>query len=597
MKIYNSRKDVPDKYKWDLKDFFADDEDFNKNLNKAKELVNRLKDYNGCTKDPCILYKFINDLEEASKLIENLYAYAYLVNDQELGVSKSIENKNKIEVLISDFEANTAFFDPELLKLNNKEYQGLFENKALLEYKCLLDKIYRNKEHVLSSNEEEIIGRIYSSMDHFDDISSNMLNSCHNYGKVIIDGEEVSLTPTNYHKIMKNDNCEFRKETYYQFNKVLNQYGTISASLLDSFVKGRSVDAKIHNYRSSWDSKLFSNNMPKEVYSSLVRNVLGNVNSYQRYLNIFKDVNGLDTLHPYDLSLGLVSDKIEYSVEEAQELVFNAVSVLGEDYKKKFKKIYDEHYVDYACYKGKCSGGYSLATGSRNSRILMSFNGDLDSVSTLAHEGGHNVHHQFVIDNNPFCYREVSSLVSEVASLTNECLLSSYLVKNGKSREEKLSGINNIINVINSNLFGAVREGTMEQEFYELVDNGGTITKDYMDNLTCDSYKKFYGRTVELDDLAKVSWTRRSHYYMFFYLYAYSICISVAAFVSKEILNGNKDMLDKYIKFLSAGSDKWPMDAFSILGIDLTKDDVYLGAIEYYNSLLDDFERIRKEAV
>jgi oligoendopeptidase F len=288
------------------------------------------------------------------------------------------------------------------------------------------------------------------------------------------------------------------------------------------------------------------------------------------------------------------SDK-EYSIEEAQKLCLDAVSPLKEEYLNKFRKIIDNHYVDYAQYPKKCSGGYSLSTLSKDSRILMSFNYDLDSVSTLIHEGGHNVHHQYVSDNNPLIYRPVSNLVAEVASLTNECLLSSYLANNASSKEEKLSGINNILSVIVSNLFGAVREGKIEQDFYNYIDNGGTITKDYMDELTKKSLEKYYGKEVILDDYSKLSWIRRSHYYMNFYLYNYAFCISVACNVAKEILAGNKKMLDNYIKFLSTGNDVWPIDSFKILGVDLTNKKTYKNAIEYFDSLLDEFVKISKE--
>ena len=169
----------------------------------------------------------------------------------------------------------------------------------------------------------------------------------------------------------------------------------------------------------------------------------------------------------------------------------------------------------------------------------MSFNNNLDSVSTLIHEGGHNVHHQYLIENNLLQYRSASSFIAEVASLTNVCLLSSYLAEHGTTKEEKLSGISNIIDVINSNLFGAVREGKIEQDFYKYVEDGNTITKDYMDKINLDSYKKYYGDEVILDDYSNISWMRRSHYYMFFYLYSYAFCVSVASYIASEILNGN----------------------------------------------------------
>ena len=204
----------------------------------------------------------------------------------------------------------------------------------------------------------------------------------------------------------------------------------------------------------------------------------------------------------------------------------------------------------------------------------------------------YNVHHQFLRKNNPFFYTDVSEMVCEVASLTNECLLSSYLADNGTTKEEKLAGIENILGVINSNLFGAVREGEMEVDFYNHISNGGAITKDYMDNLTSESIHKYYGDAIIYDDHVKNGWVNRSHYYMHFYLYSYAICVCVACYVAKSILDGDKDLLDKYIEFLGTGSSTWPEDAFKVLGVDLTDESVYIKAIEYYESMIDKYREI-----
>ena len=596
MKKYKSRDEVPEKYKWDLTDFFKNEKEFQKEYKIIKKEIDNLKKYVGCTKDSNKLYEFLDkDINTLSRL-ENLYIYAYLINDQELGVSSSIERKASTEQLMANYNTNTSFFEPELLKLKSTEYNKLFkENKKLEDYKFLLDKIYRNKEHILTENEEVIITELTSAMNHFEDMSSTMLNRLNNYGTINIDGKEEVLTTTNYRIMMKNENRDFRKNTRIQFNKVIDQYSTASAQFLNSFVKGCAAVAKIRKYKSSFDEKLFNQNMPRKAYIALREVVEENVSVYQKYLDLLKKTKNFDKLYPYDLSLELTKDEKEYSIEEAQALCLEAIKPLGEEYYTHFKKVFDNRYIDYAEYKGKCSGGYSFAPLDKDSRILMSYNYDLDSISTIIHEGGHNVHHQLISKKNPLQNREVMSIVSEVASLTNECLLSSYLAKNGKTKNEKLAGINNIINVINSNLFGSVREAHMEEEFYNLVEKDGTITKDYMNELTLNSLKKYYGNKVELDEYSPLGWVRRSHYYMYFYLYSYAFCISVASSIAKEILDGNKDMLDKYIKFLSTGGDVWPIDAFKILGIDLTKKDVYLNAIKYYEDMIDLYKKIEKE--
>ena len=592
MKKYNSRKDVPEKYKWDLSDFYKDENDFTNSYKKAVDDVKSLEKYVGCTKDANKLYEFLVKDNLIYSSVLNLYAYAYLINDIELGVSKSLERKAKTEKLYADYANVVSFFEPELLKLSKEEYDSLFKLKELNEFKCGLDKIYRNKEHILSQNEEIIINELTTAMDHFSDMSATMLNQEHDYGKVIVDGKEEVITSTKYRNLMKNSNREIRKEIYEKYSRVLSQYSNSAAQFLDAYVKENVAICKIRKHKSCFDAKMFNYNISSDVFKALVDTIEKNSSAYQRYLKIFRKVQKLDELHPYDLFLDFAKSDKKYSVEEASELCLNAIKPLGEEYYNRFKKIFDNKYIDYAEYKGKCSGAYSFATNDKDSRILMSFNNDLESVSTIIHEGGHNVHHQFVTDSNPIQYRDTSSFVAEVASLTNECLLSSYLANNGTSKEEKLSGIANIIDVIISNLFGAVREGHMEQEFYKYVEDGGTITKDYMDELTKKYIDNINGEEVVRNKYSYLSWVRRSHYFMFFYLYSYAICISVASYLALEILNGNKEILDKYIKFLKLGCDVWPQDAFKVLGVDLTKPDVYEEAIKYFNDLLDKFEEI-----
>lgn len=597
MEKYTSRKDVPEKYKWDLTSFFKDIDEFNKCYEETSKNVEELKSYVGCTKDANKLYEFlVKDINTVAS-VENIYVYSYLINDQELGISSSIERKNKAESLMNSYFMNISFFSPELLKLSKEEYDKLFEeNESLKEFKSNLDDIYRMKEHILPEDKQNIVTALENAMNHFDDMSSTMLNSCHNYGVVHKNGEEIVLSPTNYRKVMKESERVDRKDIREQYTKVLNQYGDMSAQFLDSFVKSCVAETKIKNYKTAWDSKLFELKLTNKVFEALVSATEDHLDVLQKYYDLYKKVYHYPKLYQYDLVLDLVKDNHEYSIEEAQEVILKALEPLGKDYLKLFKKVFDNRYIDYCQYKGKCSGGYSFGTLTNDSRILLSFNGDLDSVSTIAHEGGHNVHNQLIGLNNKLQNREKPSIVCEVASLTNECLLSSYLSENGKTKEEKLSGIDNILGVIVSNLFGAVREGKMEQDMYSHVEEGNSLTKEYMDKLTIDSLSKYYGNSVILDESSNTSWMTRSHFYNFFYLYSYAICISVASNVAKEILAGNKEMLDNYIKFLSTGSDVDTMETFKILGVDLESKDVYENAIKYFDELIDKFNKIYEEA-
>lgn len=594
MKKYKNRQEVPDKYKWDLTEFFASEKEFEKSFKDCQEKIESLKKYVGCTKNAFKLYEYLEEETKTISLWESLYGYASLINDEKLGVSKNLERKNKTENLYASLETVLSFFAPELLKLNKEDYKKLFkDNKKLLEYKFALDIIYREKDHILSESEEKIVAELTTSMNNFAETSATLLNREHNYGKIKLeDGTIEEIATNNFRSLMRNKNRTIRKKVYKSFNKVLDQYGTTSANLLNAFVNMNNSVAKIRKYESSWQEKLYSINMLAGVFETLVNAVENNLEGLQKYIKLKKRALKLDKIYKYDLNLDMASNNREYSIEEAQEIVRKSLTPLGKEYLEKYDKIITNRYIDYCQYKGKFNGGYALITATKDPRILMNFTGDMESISTIAHESGHNVQQQFINENNPLQYREISLLVAEVASLTNECLLSKYILDNSTDNQEKKIGLENIIDVIVSNLYGAVREGKIEEEMYEEVLNGGMITQEYMDNKTLESLKKYYGNAVVIDENAKNSWITRTHYYMHFYLYNYAICISAAINVADRILAGDQEMLANYKKFLSLGADVWPLDAFKVLGVNLEDEKTYENAIKYFEKLIDKYNKI-----
>ncbi len=597
MKKYKTRADVPQKYKWDLTEYFKDEDDFKNHFQKAEKLIIELTDYKGCTKDARQLYKYLQKELMTNALVLDLYIYAIVIYDQEIGIASSIERKNKATALYSDFSKSTSFFAPELLKLSNKEYKNLFKDEeGLLEFKASLDCIYREKKHILSEKDENLITELIDSMNYFSNMSATMLHSEHNYGTVIVNGKKEKIATNNYRIFLKNKDQNIRKKVYQQFNQKLDEYGNSCASYLNGYVHMQQTYSKLHHYKNAWDKKIFDLNLSDKVFRSLVDVVENHLGIFQKYFYLRKKVLGF-SLHPYDLNLSLGEISSQYTIEEAQRLVQEALRPLGKEYLDKYKKIIDNHYIDYCQYHGKRDGGYNISGFDKNSLILMSFNGDLTSVSTIAHECGHHIHKQFLQEYNKMQYSMMYIIVSEVASLTNECLLSNYISKNAKTKEEKLAGLENMISTIVSNLFLAVREGKMEEDMYQEVEKKNTLTQEYLDNLNFMSLKKYYGDSIEMDASFKNSWITRGHYYMNFYLYSYAICISVASSVASQILSGNKEMLNKYIEFLKVGKDKWPIDAFKVLGIDLEDKKVYEEAIYYFNSLLDDYEKIYDKEV
>lgn len=594
MKEYKNRDEVEEEYKWDLSEFFESNEAFFKASEEVDSKIDIFNDYRGCTKDGNKLYEYLIKLREVETIVEKMDAYAWLKNDEELGKKESLEMLSKSKDAIAKINNVNSFFEPELLKLSKDEFENLFkENSKLEEYRAFLLDIYRNKEHTLNESEEKIVNSLVMATNNFSDMSSTLLNMEHDYGKVTLaDGKKVTLSTTNSRFLKSNDNRETRKEADTKLLKKGLEYGSTSAELLNSYVKLKDTLASIYHFNDSFEARLFEDNLNKNIFDVLSKTTRDGVNTLQRYFKLRKKILNLDALYNYDLGAKLSHSKKEYSIEEGIKTVREALKPLGEEYLNKYDKLIKNRNIDFCGYPGKCSGGYNLSIPSSDSRILMSYHYDLESLSTIAHEAGHHINYQFIRENNPLQYCHNAIIMGEVASLTNEFLLSNYIFNNAKDKEEKVLALENSLNVIASNLYDAVRLGDMERLMHDKVHDGGALTKEFMNEISEESLKYYYGDTVKLSPYAKGSWIFRSHYYSNFYLYNYAICVSVASYFASKITDGDKETLDKYLEFLKFGSDIYPIDAFKKLGISLEDENVYKNAIFYFDKLISMLESL-----
>lgn len=594
MKEYKNRDEVEEEYKWDLSEFFESNEAFFKASEEVDSKIDIFNDYRGCTKDGNKLYEYLIKLREVETIVEKMDAYAWLKNDEELGKKENLEMLSKSKDAVAKINNVNSFFEPELLKLSKDEFENLFkENSKLEEYRAFLLDIYRNKEHTLNESEEKIVNSLVMATNNFSDMSSTLLNMEHDYGKVTLaDGKKVTLSTTNSRFLKSNDNRETRKEADTKLLKKGLEYGSTSAELLNSYVKLKDTLASIYHFNDSFEARLFEDNLNKNIFDVLSKTTRDGVNTLQRYFKLRKKILNLDALYNYDLGAKLSHSKKEYSIKEGIKTVREALKPLGEEYLNKYDKLIKNRNIDFCGYPGKCSGGYNLSIPSSDSRILMSYHYDLESLSTIAHEAGHHINYQFIRENNPLQYCHNAIIMGEVASLTNEFLLSNYIFNNAKDKEEKVLALENSLDVIASNLYDAVRLGDMERLMHDKVHDGGALTKEFMNEISEESLKYYYGDTVKLSPYAKGSWIFRSHYYSNFYLYNYAICVSVASYFASKITDGDKETLDKYLEFLKFGSDIYPLDAFKKLGISLEDENVYKNAIFYFDKLISMLESL-----
>lgn len=589
---YKNRKETPKAYKWDLTAYYRDDKEWEKDYLKIIKEFENIKSYEGkVTKSANMLYQTLEEYFAYESRLTKLFVYASLRHDEALEDADASMLYNKIYKTYNDFCAASSFIEPEIIKEETSKVEKLLETKKLNKYKFYVTNILREKEHMLSSSEEKLIAKLTSTNHTFKNVNMTLLNSTLDYGEVKSEKETRKITNSNYHIIMESTDRNIRRDAYEKLTSKIAEFKNIFAENLVSNMKNTSSMAEIRKFTSTIDSLLFSSNIPKSVVDSLYKVINKNLNVYQKYLKLIKNSLGLKELAYYDLNAQILTDEMSFSIEDAQYLIGEATKIYGEEYHDIIEKAFEEKWVDYCSYKGKASGAYCTSCYGAHPVVLTNFFGKFGDVSAVAHELGHAVNFYLSQQaNNKHDYNN-DIFVAEVASLTNEIILSNYVIEHSRNKNLKLIALYNLINLIQNNLFDACLEGELENKAYALIDNGETIDAEYLSSTIYDIRSKYYKDVVNLDDKSKYSWIRREHYFYPFYLFKYATGVSAAIMIATKIINNEDDMKNKYISFLKMGDTDYPVELLKKIGIDMTKEEVYENAVNFFSNLIDEFDK------
>lgn len=587
---YNNRNEVEKDYKWDLTSYYKTAKDWEKDYLKIKTEYSKIKEYKGkVTKSANMLYQTLEEYFAYDARLAKLYVYANLKHDEDLENSENALMLSKIHKTYTDFISLSSFIEPEIIKTETDKIKKMLNTQKLSKYRFYIENMLRTKDHTLSATEEELITKLTSTNSAFRNVNNTLLNSVLDYGTINDNGTTTKITNSSYRIIMQSKDRNTRKKAYEMLTTTNKKFKNIFAENLISSMKNESIMANIRKFNSSLEAELDSSNIPKDVVASLYNVVHKRLNIYQKYLRLIKTSLGLEKLASYDLSAQILTDEMSFSVEDAQYLVAESTKIYGKEYADVISKAFNEKWLDYCSYKDKSSGGYCTSCYNGHPVILLNFFGKFSDVSTIAHELGHAVHYYLSQKSNDKHNYDNDIFVAEVASLTNELILSYFIKENSRNKKLKLIAIYNMIELIQNNLFDACLEGELENKAYEMLDKNEIIGEEFLTNTIKEIKEKYYGKEVELDELSSYSWIRREHYFYPFYLYKYATGVVAAITVATKIIKSEDDMKQKYIKFLKSGDTNYPVELLKNIGIDMTKEDVYDNAISFFSNLIDEF--------
>jgi oligoendopeptidase F len=591
------RDEIDPQYKWRMEDIYATDEDWEKDFERLEPILNQFTELKGTlAESPQNLLQYLKLDEMATLLAVKLSFYSNRKLDEDARVDKYQGYKDKMSTMFTKFGQLTAWAQPEIMQIPEEKIWEFVNNTPELQiYHHYFDDLLRQKAHVLSEKEEEILalaGDVTSAPYNI----FNMFNNADIKFPDIIDedGNTIELTKARYQTLMKSPDRDVRRRAWEANYSTYENWKNTLAANLAAEVKTNIFYAKARKYNSALEAALDSDNLPIEVYNNLVKSVNDNLEPLHRYISLRKKVLGIDNVHLYDLYAPLLPEvKWEIDYEEAKKTALSALKPLGKEYLGEVKNAFKNGWIDVYENVGKRSGAYNASFyGLAHPYILLNYQNKIGDVFTLGHEIGHSLHAYYTQKNQPFIYGSYTIFLAEVASTFNEALLTDYLLKQIKDKQKRLYLLNEQIENILVTVYTQVLFAEFEQKIHETAEAGEPLNATSMNKIFAELQQKYYGPDFVLDPMGESRWNRIPHYYRNFYVFKYATGMAASTLLSQKIIQGNKKARDVYLKFLSSGSSDYDINLLKEAGVDMTSPEPVATTLKLFDELLTEMEKL-----
>lgn len=592
---YESRDQIPARYRWDLSSMYPDDEAFLKALEEAKRFPEQLSAFAGTiAKAPERLLAFLKLDDEVGVVLGKLVNYSQRKSDEDTRDSTYQDYASQVMTLYTAVAGAESWFASELLGMDEAEMERFYAEEPGLELYCrALDRVFAQRAHTLSPAEEKLLAAASDMASQPENIYSLLADADLRFEDAVdCQGKAHPVTHGSYLPLMMSSDRTLRKSAFDSLYRTYGSFRNTCAATLAAQMKQQKFFADARRYPTTLDWALDRNEVPATVYANLIEAVRRNLPALYRYVGLRKQLLGVDELHFYDLYVPVVKNvDLRFTYEEACDLILKALEPLGSDYLSIVRNALASRWVDVYETPGKRSGAYSAGGYGMHPVICMSFQGTLDDVFTLIHEMGHSVHTYLSCRNQPPVYSDYVIFVAEVASTCNEALLTQYLLARMSDPAERAYVLNHFLEQFRGTIYRQCMFAEFELDVNRMCAEGRGITADALCNLYLELNRDYYGPDMTMDDAIALEWARIPHFYYEYYVYQYATGFAAACALSQRILDEGEPAVRDYLGFLKSGSSKPPIDLLRGAGVDMASPEPVDRALQWFGRLVEDLAK------
>jgi len=598
------RNEIPDQYKWNLNDIYPDWEAWEEDVTRVEVLLEEYIQLKGTLNEgPQRILEANVKGDELGKLAGKVYRYPALSSVTDMANNDISARMQRVQIMFARFGTAMAWFNPEMLEIPWETMEKWLDDTPELEpYRFGITDLYRQQEHVLSAEQEQLMSYFNQALGSPAQIYNEISSADIEYPEVTLsDGETVTMTPGQYyHTLSTNRNQDDRRKAFEAHYGVYHKQANTYASIYNGILQGNWARTQARNYDSSLQAALDGNAIPTDVYENLVAMVRKGTEPVHRYNALRKKALGLETYHGYDGSIPLVDFDKTYPWESIRDDIVESVAPLGDDYVKKMEEAFEGGWVDVYENEGKRPGAFSAGVYGVHPYMLLNYNETLGSFFTTAHEMGHSLHTMLSHENQPYSTSDYTIFVAEVASTLNERLLLDHMLAKTDDPVEMVALLTHAIDDIIGTFYSQVMFADFELQANKMVQQGVPITRDALTQIYTELWQNQAGEASTFDEYYGSTWARISHFYGSpFYVYQYATCYASSAQIYQNITSSNDDVrvtaVMDYLDLLKSGGNDHPMEQLKKAGVDLSDPGAFQAVIDNLDRLVTRLEEVMED--
>ena len=592
------RKDVPVEETWDLSLIFPEEKLMWECLDKTKESVAKLcETYKGKLNTAENIVNCLDDQEKIIPDIMRIMSYSGLAMEADYTDNELRERHEKVSDEITRMFTDTSFIDSEILLAPDEELEAAV--KLAEGCRVYLQDLIAKKAHMLSPETERTLAALGRALEVPYTIYNTLKLADIAFDPFTVNGKEYPLGYSLYEDDYELEaDTDVRRAAFRAFYGTLKKYENTTAAAYNACVTQEKTMSELRGFKDVYDSLLFEQKVTREMYDRQIDVITERLAPHMRkYATLLGKKYGLDRMTFADLKIALDPEyDPKVSIEESHKYIREGLAILGDDYVDMVDRAYKERWIDFAKNIGKSTGGFCSGIYRQNSFILLNWNNRMSDVFTVAHELGHAGQSMYGDRAQSFYDNDPSMYLVEAPSTMNELILANHLVSTSDDKRFRRWVLSNMVsNTYYHNFVTHLREAWYQREVYRIIDEGGSVNADILNDIFRRNLELFWGDAVEIPEGAELTWMRQPHYYMGLYSYTYSAGLTVATQAMLRILEEGQPAVDDWKRFLSAGATQDPVGLAKIAGFDITTSGPLNATVDYIGSLIDEICRLTEE--